>query len=129
KDNRLLPAGTLPLEDRVTIAEALGAKADLAHEAGPHLVGADPDYVSGGGDTVRYAVPLSALPAGAQPAQVRAALYYQAQPPFYLQDRFCTGKGADTERLRYLVGHLDLDDSPAEGWKLAIATATRNVAD
>ena len=129
KDNRILPAGTLPLASRIAIAEALGAKADLAHEAGPHLVGADPDYATGGGDTVRYAVPLSALPEGAAPVSVRAALYYQAQPPFYLQDRFCTGKGADTERLRYLVGHLDLDDSPAEGWKLEIATATASVVE
>ncbi len=122
KDNRILPTGTLPLASRVEIAAALGADADLAHEAGANAVGDDPDYVSGGGDSIRYAVPLATLPDGAAPASVRATLYYQAQPPFYLQDRFCTSRSSDTERLRYLVGHLDLDGSPAEGWKLQIAT-------
>jgi hypothetical protein len=71
---------------------------------------------------VRYAVPLAALAAGGEPASVRATLYYQAQPPFYLQDRFCTSKSSDTERLRYMVGHLDLDGAEAEGWKLQVAT-------
>lgn len=122
KDNRILPAGTLPLSGRVAIAEALGADRDLAHEAGPQAVGEDPDYVSGGGDTVRYAVPLASLPPGADPASVRATLYYQAQPPFYLQDRFCTSRSADTDRLRYMVGHLDLAGTRAADWKLEIAT-------
>jgi hypothetical protein len=122
KDNRILPAGTLPLGERAEIAAAFGAGEDLAHEAGPEAVGDDPDYVSGGGDTVRYRVPLASLPAGAEPANLRATLYYQAQPPFYLQDRFCTSRSADTERLRHMVGHLDLADTPAAGWKLEIAT-------
>ena len=77
---------------------------------------------SGGSDTVRYAVPLSSLPEGTEPASIRATLYYQAAPPFYLQDRLCTAKGRDTERLLYMVGHLDLDGSKAEGWKFEIAT-------
>ena len=122
KDNRILPAGTLPLPRRVAIAEALGAGDDLAYETGAHFVGADPDYVTGGRDTVRYSVPLAALAAGAEPAIVRATLYYQATPPFYLQDRFCTSKSRDTERLLYMVGHLDLDGTEAEGWKLKVAT-------
>jgi len=122
KDNRILPSGTLPLAKRVAIAEALGAGDDLAYEAGAHFVGADPDYATGGGDTVRYAVPLASLPAGSEPASLRATLYYQAQPPFYLQDRFCTSRSTDTARLRYLVGHLDLDGTLAEGWKLEVAT-------
>lgn len=122
KDNRILPAGTLPLSRRVAIAEALGAGADLAYEAGSHGVGADPDYRSGGGDTVRYLMPLAALGPGVTPASVRATLYYQAQPPFYLQDRFCTSQRADTKRLLYMVGHLDLDGTEAEGWKLEVAT-------
>jgi hypothetical protein len=53
---------------------------------------------------------------------VRATLYYQAQPPFYLQDRFCTSRSADTERLRHMVGRLDLAGTPAADWKLEIAT-------
>ena len=122
KDNRILPEGTLPLPRRVAIAEALGTGDDLAYETGAHVVGADPDYVTGGGDTVRYEVPIAALTVGAEPASVRTTLYYQAQPPFYLQDRFCTSKSRDTERLLHMVAHLDLDGGPAEGWKLEVAT-------
>ena len=48
KDNRILPHGFLPLEDRVEIAEALGAHRDLAEDAGPHAVADDPDYQKGG---------------------------------------------------------------------------------
>jgi hypothetical protein len=122
KDNRILPAGTLPLARRVEIAEALGAGLALADEAGPYEVGDDPDYVSGGGDSVEYVVPLASLPAGAEPASLRATLYYQAQPPFYLQDRFCTSRSADTGRLRYMVERLDLAGTPAADWKLEVAT-------
>ena len=47
------------------------------------------------------------------PLAVRAALYYQATPPFFLQDRFCTARGADTQRLYFLAGHLNLDGTQA----------------
>lgn len=126
KDNRLLPSGFLDLDRRAEIAEALGAKRDLAVEAGPHVVGDDPDYVHGGGDSYRYEVDLDDL--GGTPAMVRAAVFYQATPPFYLQDRFCTARGADTERLYYLAGHLDLDETPAESWKLELVRAEAAVA-
>jgi hypothetical protein len=120
KDNRLLPKGFLPLADRVAIAAAFSAGPDLAEESGPAEVGDDPDYRSGGGDTVTYRVPLDAF-AGAA-ASVQATLYYQATPPFYLQDRFCTSPSDDTRRLYFLAGNLDLKGTPAEGWKLKLAT-------
>lgn len=126
KDNRLLPAGFLGMEDRVRIARALGdgaalgdrAGIDLAEDAGPNAVGDDPDYVHGGGDSLVYRADLSGIPG--EPAYVRATLYYQAIPPFYLQDRFCTAKGPDTDRLYYLTGHLDLAGTRAEDWKLEV---------
>jgi hypothetical protein len=40
-----------------------------------------------------------------------------AGPPFFLQDRFCTAKGANAHRLRYVTSLLRLD-SQAAGWKL-----------
>ena len=49
-----------------------------------------------------------------------ATLYYQATPPFYLQDRFCTSNSADTKRLYYLAGNLKLAGTPAEDWKLRV---------
>ena len=58
KDNRLLPHGFLKLDDRIEISRALGAGAELAQEAGPAAVGDDPDYRTGGGDSLVYRVPL-----------------------------------------------------------------------
>ena len=120
KDNRILPKGYLPPAQRREIAAALGAGDALADESGSSAVGTDPDYVTGGGDVLVYRVPLSDLPAGVRPASVKATLYYQAMPPFYLQDRLCTAKGPDVDRLHYLVTHLNLADSAAEGWKLKV---------
>lgn len=120
KDNRLLPDGYLPLEKRKAIALALGAKEDMAADAGTTAVGNDPDYADGkgGSDTLSYEIALSDLKA--KPHQVRARLWYQATPPFYLQDRFCTASGDDPNRLYYLTGHLNLDGTPADDWKLLI---------
>jgi len=123
KDNRILPQGTLPLAERTEIAKALGAGEELAKEAGPTGVDGDPDYVTGGGDSLVYQVPLADLPAGSHAASVQATLYYQAQPPFYLQDRFCTAKGDDPERLKFLVGHLNVAGTQVDGWKLAVVSS------
>lgn len=123
KDNRILPHGTLPLAERTEIAKALGATEDLAKEAGSTGVGDDPDYVTGGGDSLVYEVPLADLPAGSRPASVQATLYYQATPPFYLQDRFCTARGEDPERLKFLVGHLNVAGTQIAGWKLQVVSS------
>jgi hypothetical protein len=116
KDNRLLPAGFLPLDQRVQISHALGAGDDMAEDAGPVGTGDDPAYHTGGGDTFSYRVPLSGL--AAPPAHVSATLYYQAIPPFFLQDRFCTAKGTDADRLRFVTSQLKLDNTRAANWKL-----------
>jgi len=120
KDNRILPHGFLKLEDRIAIAEALGAGADLAEDVGPTAVGDDPDYRGGGADSLVYRVDLSDLPG--RPAAVRATLYYQATPPYFLQDRFCTSRSEDTQRLYFLAGHLNLKGTQAEDWKLQLVT-------
>ena len=123
KDNRILPRGFLPLPDRIRIAAAMSAKADLAEEAGPDhaTFENDPDYQMGSGsDALTYRVPLAAL--AGTPASVQATLYYQATPPYYLQDRFCTSQSDDTKRLYFIAGTLDLAGTPAEGWKLKLVT-------
>ena len=120
KDNRILPRGFLRLPDRVTIAAALSAGADLAEESGPAAVDDDPDYHTGGSDTVIYRVPLDVL--DGVPTSIQATLYYQATPPYYLQDRFCTSKSEDTRRLYFLAGNLDLKGTPAASWKLQLVT-------
>jgi hypothetical protein len=54
----------------------------------------------------------------ATPAKVSATLYYQAIPPCFPQDRFCTAKGTDENRLRFVTSQLKLDDTRAARWKL-----------
>ena len=120
KDNRLLPHGFLPTAQRTAIATALGSGPALADETGASGVGDDADYRSGGGDTLGYRVPLADI--AGTPASLRATLYYQATPPYYLQDRFCTSKSADTSRLFFLAGNLDLNNTPARDWKLEVVT-------
>lgn len=121
KDNRLLPDGYLSLAERTAISTALGADARLAESAGSVAVGDDPDYVGGGpgGDSLIYEVPIDQIEG--VPESVRARLYYQSIPPFYLQDRYCTAEGQDTDRLYWLAENLDLSGTPAEGWKLLVA--------
>jgi hypothetical protein len=121
KDNRILPEGFLPLAERIEIARALGAKDDLASESGAHGVGGDTDYDTGGGDTVSYEIDLAEL--ARPPASVRATLFYQAMPPYFLQDRFCTSDSDDTKRLQFLAGHLSLDGTEAQDWKLEIVSS------
>jgi hypothetical protein len=75
-----------------------------------------------GSDRLTYRIPLASLPD--QPASVKATLYYQAIPPFYLQDRFCTtGNQPDTERLYAMAGYLQLDGTRAARWKLALVSS------
>jgi phosphoenolpyruvate carboxylase len=70
----------------------------------PLGVGDDPRYKDGSGsDEITYKVPLAAIP---RAAKVAATLYYQAIPPSYLQDRFTTADGYETQRLYYLASHL-----------------------
>jgi hypothetical protein len=90
----------------------------MAEESGPVGTGDDPAYVAGGGDTFRYRIPLADL--AAVPANVTATLYYQAMPPFFLQDRYCTAKGMDRDRLLSVTSRLDLSGTRAEHWKLDI---------
>ncbi|WP_216856283.1 hypothetical protein [Acidisphaera sp. S103] len=121
KDNRLLPQGFLPLDQRIQISHALGAGPDMAEDAGAVGTGDDPAYKTGGGDTFAYHVPLTGL--SAPPAKVSATLYYQAIPPFFLQDRFCTAKGTDVDRLRFVTSQLKLSDTRAADWKLNMVSS------
>jgi len=138
KDNRLLPRGWTPT---VALAEKeglgspkLSAEA-LTHHILPKLPDGhggqvdDPWYKpkadggqGGGGDELTYDIPLADIKG--TPASVRVTLYYQAIPPFYLQDRFCTTPNRpDTSRLFFVAGHVSLDSTRAEGWKLKVVSS------
>ncbi|HEX5761005.1 MAG TPA: hypothetical protein VF121_17590 [Thermoanaerobaculia bacterium] len=142
KDNRLLPRGwdpSLELARREGLGSPKLPAEELVEDVLPILPDGrggkvrDPSYLpksqgglGGGGDTLTYAVPLADLPAGSRPASVQATLYYQAIPPFYLQDRFCTTpRKPDTSRLFFLAGHLDLSGTRAADWKLKVVSSGR----
>ncbi|XXT16257.1 hypothetical protein WME94_39105 [Sorangium sp. So ce429] len=126
KDNRLRPRDW----------DSRGAWASVTE---PHGTGRDTDYKTGpskqlldGRDSLAYKVPALA---GA--ATVRATLYYQATPPYYLEHRFKSGKKGpsrdDTERLYYLASNLNVDARSESGepyikdWKLKIASTSAAV--
>jgi hypothetical protein len=84
----------------------------------------DPEYRDGKGhDRVTYRVEL---PQDVDPnaVSVRATLFYQSIPPYYLNDRFTIGKGDATRRLFYIASNLNLEGSPMENWKITIATSS-----
>lgn len=113
KDNRLQPRGW----------SGMGPYAGVT---GPVGTGSDPDYQNGSGTSdVRYLIPLPSL--GGAEFAVRAALYYQAIPPYYLAQRADDADGPDTERLIDFVDRLTVEGTPVENWRLLIATATASV--
>lgn len=119
KNNRLLPKGW---RGDGPFAEFTGPHGDAEH---------DSEYInpsgSTGSDTVIYRIPLTERTR--RVASVRAVLYYQSIPPYYLRDRFTTGKGAETKRLAYMTSHLTVKRTPVESWKLGLVCATRRVGD
>jgi hypothetical protein len=123
KDNRLLPIGWTEHGPHPSLN---GRFLAATHAEG---VEGDPDYVNGQGmDRINY---LITLPTGVDPSQVavQATLYYQSIPPYYLNERFETApQGAGTQRLHFLASNLKLDRTPAEDWKLKIASATATTA-
>jgi hypothetical protein len=135
KDNRLLPHGFLPLADRVKIARALGDTTPLDSHMDENLataveskgVDGDRDYEEGNGfDNLSYVI--SGL--SGTPATVRVTLYHQSTAPYFLQDRFCVAPdGPDTQRLYFLAGHLNLDGTEADGWKLRIVQVSASCSN
>jgi len=119
KDNRLQPRGW----------KASGPFADETGPVGTCLSkreGGDCDssYMDGSGSNViRYEIPLNRQTAKA--ASVRATLYYQSIPPYYLFDRATDAVGTDTSRLIRFTKEIKLNDTPVKNWKLPIASAQR----
>ena len=58
---------------------------------------------------------------------VRATLYYQAIPPYYLKQRASDATGTDTDRLQFFVNNLKVGGTAIENWKLRIASVTAGV--
>ena len=60
-------------------------------------------------------------------ASVRATLYYQSIPPYFLFDRATDAVGPDTERLIRFTREIKLNDTPVRNWRLPIAAAQRSL--
>ncbi|MGZ8710534.1 MAG: hypothetical protein ACXW28_09930, partial [Thermoanaerobaculia bacterium] len=124
KDNRLLPLGWTK-EGPDPSLNGRFLKATYPHGNAAN----DPDYRSGKGfDRVQYRIELPP-DVDAKNVSVRASLYYQNIPPYYLQQRFTIGKGEATKRLYYIASNLNLNDSPMENWKILIGTANASRRD
>ena len=119
KNNRLLPKGW-----RVDgpFAEFTRPHGDAERDA---------DYINASGapgvDRIMYRIPINDQTRGA--VSVRVTLNYQSIPPYYLNQRFTVGQGAETKRLAYLVSHLTVEHTPVENWKLVLVCATRRIGD
>ena len=124
KDNRLLPRGWKSEGP----GPGLRGKFLKATHPGP-VAKRDPRYADGSGsDEVTYRI---TLPAGVDVhgLRVRATLYYQAIPPYFLQSLFETAPdGPATQRLHYICSNIDLKGTPIEGWKLPITSTTAPVS-
>jgi hypothetical protein len=110
KDNRLQPKGWRPDGPYAGETAAVGT-------------GADPSYTNGGGGSVvSYRIPLSAQIASA--TQIRATLYYQSIPPYYLRQRRETGEGPDANRLVQFARELKVAKTAVANWRLSLASQT-----
>ncbi len=110
KDNRIQPSGRSFNGPNAAITAPVGT-------------GDDPSYQRGCGcSVVRYQIPLTGAVANA--SAVRATLYYQSIPPYYLRQRSEQGHGPDTARLMDFVSQLNLSQYPIiADWKLELATS------
>jgi hypothetical protein len=116
KDNRLLPQGWT----KEGPGGGLNGVYLKATHPGPET-STDSDFTAGRDVTLyRVAIPSEFRE---RPLSLKATLYYQALPPYYLQNLFATApKGEATNRLFALASRLDLSRSPVKDWKLKIAS-------
>jgi hypothetical protein len=122
KKNRLLPRGWNPVGPHADATKPHGSAAK------------DPDYFSGCGcDTIIYKVPLSKVP---NAATVRAQIFYQTIPPYFLRQRFTDTydeskhtAAENTQRLMDFVRKLNVTTTEIQQWKLFVAGTTRSITD
>lgn len=132
KDNRLLPKGWTETGPKgfaeFYSPDAAEAKEALEATYPEGNVLDDKQFMDGSGsDVITYRLTLTPEAVQNGPLTVTAALYYQAIPPRYLQDRFTTAQGDNTKRLHYLSSHLNLSGTNIEDWKLLTGSAQDSV--
>jgi hypothetical protein len=135
KDNRLLPKGWRVHGPSARYTTPHGRACQ--DQDYPCVEGAESATgVASGADVITYEVPLESL-GDTPPHQLRfeVALYYQSIPPYYLRQRFTAQKhgrqakdGPNTRRLYYLASNLEVDGTPVQAWKLAVASDCKQAA-
>jgi len=111
KDNRLMPKGWRKDGPEAAATMPVG----VAEKSNPGY------YDGSGSDEVVYRVPAALASAV---AMVRATLYSETIPPYYLAERERVGgKRPATERLKDLASWVKYEGTAAAGWKLPIASA------
>ncbi|MCG8326350.1 MAG: hypothetical protein MI974_01635 [Chitinophagales bacterium] len=122
KDNRLLPRGWRTSSTFKPQGEVIY---QFMEATDPKGTGNDPDYMDQGPgfkgqDQITYQI---TLPRGTnlKNLKVRATMYNQSIPPFWLHQRFKLAPNQPaTQRLYYITSHLNLEGTPMEDWKLAL---------
>jgi hypothetical protein len=123
KDNRLQPRGWSSSGPYASETAPVGT---CVNRKGSQRC--DPDYQNGSGtNTIRYEIPFTWKTARA--SSVRATLYYQSIPPYYLRQRATDAVGTDTNRLVRFTHDIQLKDTPVKNWKLPIASAEMPIDD
>jgi hypothetical protein len=122
KENRLLPRGWSAKGPDPSL------NGEFLHSTFPEGDAAnDSSYTDGSGTSkLRYQVSVAELPKGIDPSKlkVKATLYYQSIPPYYLMQRFEQAPTAPaTGRLFYLASRLNTHGTPIENWKFLVASA------
>ncbi|MEZ4925524.1 MAG: hypothetical protein R3A50_04560 [Saprospiraceae bacterium] len=124
KDNRLLPMGWRAAEffkNQGQVMFQFMKATDPDVEGDPDYEDQGPDF--SGTDHLQY---LVSLPAGMDLSglSVKATMFYQSIPPYYLNQRFSIAPdGPATQRLYYLTSHLNVAGTHIEGWKLPLSSA------
>ena len=129
KDNRLLPQGW---RESSWFAEQGEVMTQFMAATDPHGVKTDPDYADQGADfkgedSLLYRITLPNDSAG-KTLSVKATLYYQSIPPYWLAQRFrAAPNGLATQRLYYLTSRLNLDGTAMANWKLKLVEASASL--
>ncbi len=130
KDNRLLARGWLSGE-RLPTKSPIVKEFLVATDPEGTSVLADPDFSdqdgkgASGVDHIRYVMNLPSDFLNRGDIAVKATMYYQAIPPYFLQQRFKQAPdGEATKRLYYMASRLATKGTPIEDWKLRLVSAT-----
>jgi mono/diheme cytochrome c family protein len=123
KDNRLLPKGWRSADYFKSQGEVMY---EFMQATDPDVHG-DPDYEDQGpafpgADQLQY---VATLPENRDLSglSVTVTMYYQAIPPYFLNQRFATApNGPATQRLYYLTSNLKVAGTAIENWKLPLVS-------